>query len=76
VPHLVLKTVIKYKQPSLFPGPKKISENKVNVLRMTYRIWSPYTNVSKNFIFPEPQQLCESTLSRMAQLLSGVMHFT
>jgi hypothetical protein len=61
----MLKTVIKYKEPSLFPGPKKISENKVNIQRMTYRIWNPYSNVSQNFTFTDPQ-LCASPLGRMA----------
>jgi hypothetical protein len=49
----MLKTVIKYKQLSLFPGPKKISENKVSIQRMTYKMWNPYSNVSQTFTVTE-----------------------
>jgi hypothetical protein len=54
VPHLMLKTVIKYKQLSFFPGPRKISENTVSIQRMTYKMWNPYSNVSQTFTLTEP----------------------
>jgi hypothetical protein len=54
MPHLMLKTVIKYKQLSLFPGPKNIYENSINV--------QPGMTRYRTYIAVFPKSLCSQNL--------------